>query len=255
MTRHDLIAADFRHHCHGACCASCRQPASYADRLPQYRLPSRPTTKPDLCLAFSTRSAGSSSPKQPVARLSSEQSRQRALATFPIAPEQPAPSFNPASMRSPPTTQRVARLGPRPHRTLKIPRNNQKLYIDERYRQLGLSAPRRPTDSASLNRSGLTFQRTIRSPRVREPGDGGSGPCLTALGLFIDPFCRQAAAAAAWPSSRVGCAQRDPSRRAPRRHCPRWARPRGDFGQHQHPPLWRWRSRREHRHTSLARAR
>ena len=153
------------------------------------------------------------------------------------------------------TTQRVARLGPRPHRTLKIPRNNQKLYIDERFRQLGLSAPRRPTDSASLNRSGLTFQRTIRSPRVREPGDGGSGPCLTALGLFIDPFCRQAAAAAAWPSSRVGCAQRDPSRRAPRRHCPRWARPRGDFGQHQHPPLWRWRSRREHRHTSLARAR
>jgi len=120
VTRHDLIAADFRHHCHGACCASCRQPASYADRLPQYRLPSRPTTKPDLCLAFSTRSAGSSSPKQPVARLSSEQSRQRALATFPIAPEQPAPSFNPASMRSPPTTQRVARLGPRPHRTLKI---------------------------------------------------------------------------------------------------------------------------------------
>ena len=155
MTRHDLIAADFRHHCHGACCASCRQPASYADRLPQYRLPSRPTTKPDLCLAFSTRSAGSSSPKQPVARLSSEQSRQRALATFPIAPEQPAPSFNPASMRSPPTTQRVARLGPRPHRTLKIPRNNQKLYIDERFRQLGLSAPRRPTDSASLNRSQL----------------------------------------------------------------------------------------------------
>ncbi len=80
VTRHDLIAADFRHHHrHRVCCASCRQPASYADRLPQYLPQSWPTTKPDRFLTFSTRSARFSSPKQrfaSVARPSSEQSRQ-----------------------------------------------------------------------------------------------------------------------------------------------------------------------------------
>jgi hypothetical protein len=103
VIRHDLIAADFRHHRRRACCASCRQSASYADRLPQYRLQSWPTTEPDLLLAFSTQSARSSSPKRrfaSIARPSSEQSRQHAVATFPIAPKQPAASFNPASMRS-----------------------------------------------------------------------------------------------------------------------------------------------------------
>src|ERR1700730_14116567 len=103
VIRHDLIAADFRHHRHRACCASCRQSASYADRLPQYRLQSWPSTEPDLLLAFSTQSARSSSPKRrfaSIARPSSEQSRQHAVATFPIAPKQSAASFNPASMRS-----------------------------------------------------------------------------------------------------------------------------------------------------------
>ena len=75
VTHHDLIAADFHPHRRQACCASCRQPASYADRLPQYRFKSWPTNRPDLLLAPSTRSARSSLPKQhfaSVTRASSE---------------------------------------------------------------------------------------------------------------------------------------------------------------------------------------
>jgi hypothetical protein len=122
--RHDLIAADFRRHRHRACCASCRQSASYADRLPQYRLPSWPTIELDLLFAFSTQSARSSSPTAlrincaAVVRAVSPARR----GNFPHSAKTTRGFVQSGFYEVVPTITSTAPVCQRPHRTLKIPK-------------------------------------------------------------------------------------------------------------------------------------